>query len=115
MMKRILLFCLTILSFNLFAQIPANDDCTGIINLGEAPLCDSSAIYNNINATTSQIFDPPSNVNIPSCWDNVNNDVWFEFTVPADGSVVDFTVLLSGEDLNVTPITQPQVLSLIHI
>lgn len=109
MMKRILLFCLTILSFNLFAQIPANDDCTGIINLGEAPLCDSSAIYNNINATTSQIFDPPSNVNIPSCWDNVNNDVWFEFTVPADGSVVDFTVLLSGEDLNGTPMTQPQV------
>lgn len=109
MMKRILLFCLTILSFNLFAQIPGNDDCTGLINLGEAPLCDSSAIYNNINATASQIFDPPSNVNIPSCWDNVNNDVWFEFTVPADGSVVDFTVLLSGEASNGTPMTQPQV------
>ena len=108
MMKRILLFCLTVLSFSLFAQ-PANDDCTGLINLGEAPLCDSSAIYNNINATTSQIFDPPSNVNIPSCWDNVNNDVWFEFTVPADGSVVDFTVLVSGEASNGTPMTQPQV------
>ena len=109
MMKRILLFCLTVLSFNLFAQIPANDDCTGIINLGEAPLCDSSAIYNNINATASQIFDPPSNVNIPSCWDNVNNDVWFEFTVPADGSVVDFTVLLSGDATNGTSMTQPQI------
>ncbi len=109
MMKRILLFCLTVLSFNLFAQIPANDDCTGLINLGEAPLCDSSAIYNNVNATASQIFDPPSNVNIPSCWDNVNNDVWFEFTVPADGSIVDFTVLLSGEDSNGNMMTQPQL------
>lgn len=109
MMKRILLFCLTILSFNLFAQIPVNDDCSGLINLGEAPLCDSSAIYNNVNATASQIFDPPSNVNIPSCWDNVNNDVWFEFTVPADGSVVDFTVLLSGEDSNGNMMTQPQL------
>lgn len=109
MMKRILLFCLTVLSFNLFAQIPANDDCVGLINLGEAPLCDSSAIYTNENATASQIFDPPSNVNIPSCWDNVNNDVWFEFTVPADGSIVDFTVILSGEDSNGNMMTQPQV------
>jgi len=109
MMKRILLFCLTIfLSFNAFAQ-PANDDCSGLINLGEAPLCDSSAIYSNVNATASQIFDPPSNVNIPSCWDNVNNDVWFEFTVPADGSVVDFTVALSGDDTNGNMMTQPQL------
>jgi len=79
MMKRILLLVLTALTFNLYGQVPANDDCSGVIDLGFGPSCDST-IYNNVNATASQIFDPPSSTNIPSCWDNVNNDVWYQFT-----------------------------------
>ena len=105
MIKRILLFCFTILSISLFAQ---SDDCGTIIDLGEGPSCDMT-VYNNINATPSQIFDPPSNANIPSCWDNVNNDVWFEFMVPANGSIVDFTIVLEGDDVNGTGMTQPQL------
>ena len=108
MMKRLILLCLTFLTFNALAQVPANDDCSGIINLGEGPSCDST-IYNNVDATASQIFDPPSTFNVPSCWDNVNNDVWFEFLVPADGSIVDFTITLSGDDTNGNTLTQPQI------
>ena len=113
MMKRILLFCFfTICSVSLFAQIPINDDCGGIIDLGVGPTCDSLACYTNINATQSNIFNPappPPESNIPACWDNVNNDVWFQFTAPADGSVVDFTIVVSGCDTNGTPIVQPQL------
>ncbi|MEM6965194.1 MAG: choice-of-anchor L domain-containing protein [Bacteroidota bacterium] len=109
MMKRILLFCFTTcLSLSLFAQVPANDDCSGIIDLGFGPSCDST-IYSNVDATASEIFDPPSTDNIPSCWDNVNNDVWFEFTVPADGSIVDFTLTIGGIDDNGNTMNQPQV------
>ena len=109
MMKRILLFCLTILNFTLFAQIPVNDDCAGIIDLGIAPNCDSTTIFTNVNATTSEIFNPPSPDNIPSCWDNVTNDVWFQFVVPTNGSIVDFTIEITGDDANGNQIVQPQL------
>ena len=109
MMKRFLLFCFTILSFTLFAQTPINDDCFGIIDLGVGPNCDSTAIFNNINATASQIFNPPDADNIPSCWDNVNNDVWFQFVVPSNGSIVDFTIEITGDDANGNQIIQPQL------
>ena len=61
-MKHLFTFSLLFFAFSLFAQ-PANDDCPGIINLGPAPTCDST-LYNNLNATESNIgFD-----NFPACW-----------------------------------------------
>ena len=107
MIRIILLFCFSLLTISTFAQ-PANDDCGGIIDLGEGPSCDSTT-YNNANATATQIFNPPNNFNVPSCWDNVNNDVWFQFTVPADGSIVDFTIAVGGYDINGDALSQPQL------
>ncbi|MEM6966201.1 MAG: gliding motility-associated C-terminal domain-containing protein, partial [Bacteroidota bacterium] len=89
--------------------IPTNDDCIGIEDLGIPPVCNTQIIYNNINATSSNIFYPTSSNNIPSCWNNVNNDVWFEFTVPSDGSMIDFGITLTANNTNGTPIIQPQM------
>ncbi|MBL7806288.1 MAG: hypothetical protein JNN28_00635, partial [Saprospiraceae bacterium] len=63
------------------AQAPVNDDCSGIIDLGEVPYCSQPAQFTNVNATTS-IVD--GTFNIPSCWNNLaERDVWFQFTLPA--------------------------------
>mgnify|MGYP000132413720 CR=1 FL=1 len=50
-------------------------------------------------------------LNIPACFNGStpNSDVWFSFTVPADGSVVDFQIDLSGVDGPNGSITQPQM------
>lgn len=68
---------------------PANDNCSGAINL---PLLSPQTVcpntpYTNVNATGSTIL--PSN--IPACFNqsSPNRDVWFKFTVPvgSDGNV----------------------------
>jgi gliding motility-associated-like protein len=94
-------------SIALFAQ-PANDDCSGIIDLGKAPYCSTPAQYTNINATASDI-DPV--FNIPACFNSggVDRDVWFQFTVPNDGSIVDFTVTIFGDDGTNGTLQNPQV------
>ncbi|MFK7810743.1 MAG: gliding motility-associated C-terminal domain-containing protein [Saprospiraceae bacterium] len=105
-----LLLILTILLFQQYTYAqPANDDCSGIINLGEAPSCPTD-IYNNIDATPSNTATNPAD-NIPSCWTNVNNDVWFSFDTPVDGSVLDVTITVGGAPggPNNMPMIQPQV------
>ena len=93
---------------NLEAQ-PVNDDCSGIIDLGEGYICPSPEVYNNIEATPSSIFSNPGD-NVPECFQggNVFRDVWFAFHVPADGSIVDFEIIISGVDGPNGSITNPQ-------
>ncbi len=87
---------------------PVNDDCSGIIELGEAPYCSDPAEYTNVGATASDI-DPL--FNIPVCFNSggVDRDVWFQFTVPNDGSIVDFTVTIFGNDGTNGTLQNPQV------
>ena len=94
-------------AFFAFAQ-PVNDDCSGIIDLGEAPYCSDPAEYTNINATASDI-DPV--FNIPACFSSggVQRDVWFQFTVPASGTLVDFTILVNGNTGGNGTLKNPQI------
>ena len=107
-MRKILLFFFLLSAIGLIAQ-PINDDCGGIIDLGEGISCTDS-IYNNVNATASTVFSDPTS-NIPDCWNSVNQDVWFMFTVPADGSIIDYTITIEGVDdgSGTNAITNPQV------
>ncbi len=107
-MRKILFFFFLLSAFGLFAQ-PINDDCGGIIDLGEGISCTDS-IYNNVNATPSMLFSDPTN-NIPDCWNSVNQDVWFMFTVPANGSIIDYTITIEGVDdgSGTNALTNPQV------
>lgn len=83
------------------AQQP-NDDCDGVIALGQIPYCDGNQIYSNTSTTaTDVIFD-----NEPFCF--VENppmhDVWFTFQV--DEEMVDFEVTITG--IGVDPLTNIQ-------
>jgi gliding motility-associated-like protein len=102
------LFLAFFMSISLFAQ-PVSDDCEGLIDLGQAPVC-TGDIYTNVDATLSQAYSNAT-FNIPSCWSIVNHDVWAGFTVPADGSVVDFVISIIGNDNgpNANAILQPQL------
>ncbi len=104
-MKNYLLFFIGVFSFQslVFAQVP-NDECTTAIDLGVVPYCES-VIYTNINATKSDI----GAANIPFCFNGgvVNNDVWFAFRIPADGSIENFEVTVASAE--VTGIRSHQV------
>ena len=82
------------------AQVPTNDDCTNSIQLGTAPFgtCTTTE-FTNVNATLSSIFSTVTD-NVPSCWPAVNNDVWFEFQTPADGSFTDFQISVTSTGSN---------------
>ncbi len=93
-MKVILSILFSVCAFASFAQAPVNDDCSGLIDLGEIPYCSDPAQYTNVDATASNIS---LNDNIPACFDNgVNGDVWFQFTLPSDGSIVDISIAVYG-------------------
>ncbi|MEO1260735.1 MAG: choice-of-anchor L domain-containing protein [Bacteroidota bacterium] len=104
-MKQILTFFSLILTIGLFSQ-PVNDDCSGIINLGVAPNCDST-IYNNVGATESNIGAD----NFPSCFKGVpDRDVWFQFTATLD--FFDYRIEVTGcEDpmLGLNAMSNPQI------
>ncbi len=89
-----------------FAQ-PANDDCSSAINLGDAPYCSDPAQYSNVDATAS-IISPN---NIPDCFNggSVQRDVWFKFTAPANGSIVDFTIAIQGNEGGNGTLKNPQI------
>lgn len=95
--------CLIFYTAHLIAQ-PQNDDCDGAIDLGVLPYCET-AIYTNIDATTSVI----GTNNIPTCFNggSVENDVWFKFTIPSDGSSKDFKIDLTATAT--TGIINPQM------
>ncbi|MCP3930892.1 MAG: T9SS type B sorting domain-containing protein [Bacteroidetes bacterium] len=103
------------LTFSLLCSIvlsiaqPSYDDCSNAIDLGIAPFCDGS-VFSNIDATPSTISSNPS-FNIPSCWNNTDNDVWLQFTTPPDGSILDFEITVAGisDGPNTEELMQPQI------
>ncbi len=83
------------LSVSLFgyAQTPINDNCSGIIDLGDAPVCPTT-IFTNDGATASDIGN-----NSPSCFNaDADHDVWFKFTCP--DTLLDFRINLTGIGAN---------------
>jgi hypothetical protein len=95
-MKKSLTFLALFLPLISAMAQPTNDECIGAIDLGIAPICPVLDTFNNINATQSVAFSNPTD-NIPSCFQGgiIERDVWFKFTVPNDGSIVDFTIEMS--------------------
>jgi gliding motility-associated-like protein len=109
MKKHFTFLFLLIGSCAVFSQ-PVNDDCSGLIDLGEAPVCPAADTFTNVDATQSVVFSDPG-LNIPACFEGgvVDRDVWFSFTVPSDGSVVDFTVTVTGVTGPNGAIVQPEI------
>ncbi len=91
------------ISYSTFAQ-PAYDDCATLFDLGEVPFCPDTVIFNNIDANTS-VVQP---VDVPTCFNGTQRDVFFGFTIPPDGSIVDFNITVSGID-GPTGMVMPQV------
>lgn len=106
-MKHFFTIALLLVSFSLFAQ-PANDDCTGIVNLGPAPVCPADVLFNNLNATASNI----GSENIPPCWvgGTSERDVWFSFV--AVDTILDYRITVTASldpVLGIDPILNPQI------
>ncbi len=108
-MKTLFTIPLTVFSFFFaFAQVPVNDDCSGLIDLGEVPYCSQAAQFTNLNATPS-IIDVPMN-NVPACWGNPGErDVWFQFSLPANGSITDVSIDLWGNIAGNGTLKMPQL------
>lgn len=107
-MKTFTTFFFSICSLWIFAQAPVNDDCAGLIDLGVVPFCSDPAQYTNVNATMSTIAVPAEN--IPECFNNeAERDVWFQFTLPADGSIVDVAISVFGDINGNGTLQMPQV------
>lgn len=81
-----------------------NDDCSGLIDLGLAPVCNTT-VYDNRGAT-------PSNIgfgNIPSCFadSTLNADVWFSFTT--SDTIFNYVINLTGSEQGTAGIVHPQI------
>lgn len=102
MNKYFLLAAALICCSKLYTQSPVNDDCGGVVDLGTAPACPTTA-FTNLQATPSDIGSD----NLPSCFvgDTARRDVWFQFTCPQ--GLVDFRLTIEGT--GPSPITNPQV------
>ncbi|HOY04601.1 MAG TPA: choice-of-anchor L domain-containing protein [Saprospiraceae bacterium] len=95
-MRKLYSFVVLLLSCSaLFAQTPANDDCSGLVDLGPAPFCNST-VFSNENATPTNI----GNDNNPTCFNSgvAQRDVWFAFTCP--DTLFDFRITLTGVGSN---------------
>ncbi len=97
------------LALVLFAQ-PANDECVDRIQLGVVPLCPVMGTFTNVDATASVISDDPT-LNKPDCFSGSqpDNDVWFSFIVPADGSAPNLIIEVTPTTGANGPISQPQI------
>lgn len=106
-MKKLLTFSLFLYSFALIAQ-PAYDNCETVFQLGVAPNCPIDTIFNNVNATESDIgFD-----NFPPCFNGGSpvRDVWISFV--ASDTIFDYAIELTAcpdPNLSLVPILQPQI------
>ncbi|MCC6412693.1 MAG: choice-of-anchor L domain-containing protein [Saprospiraceae bacterium] len=101
-MKKIFLLATALfIAFALQAQVPLNDDCAGLIDLGNAPACPLDT-FNNVNATPSNI----GNDNNPSCFNSgsAERDVWFMFTCP--DTLFDFRITVTG--VGIDPLQNPE-------
>ncbi len=106
-MKAFFTFCFFLSTLAVFSQAPVNDDCNGVIDVGLVPFCSAPAQYTNVGATASNI-DPVDN--IPNCFNNnAERDVWFQFTVPDDGSIVDVSISVFGAIAGNGTLQMPQV------
>ena len=96
----------SLVSWALWSQ-PVNDNCSGLIDLGTLPSCNTSNIYTNVGASASNIGFG----NNPSCFNGgaANRDVWFAFTVGNDFTDVTITVLGTASGPNGQPIGNPQI------
>jgi formylglycine-generating enzyme required for sulfatase activity/Leucine-rich repeat (LRR) protein len=81
---------------------PTGDSCGNIIDLGIAPICDST-IYYNAGASPTDI----GNGNIPSCFPDgvINQDVWFRFV--SSDTIFDYSIIIQG--IGSHPISYPNV------
>jgi len=105
------IFTIFLLLVNLIAYAqPANDECTGRVQLGEAPLCPVPGTFTNVDATGSVISDDPV-INRPDCFNGAqpDNDVWFSFLVPTDGSISNLIIEVTPATGANGPILQPQI------
>lgn len=103
-MRKFYFFVIVLLSSGaLFAQTPANDDCSGLIDLGPAPICNTT-VFSNENATATNI----GNDNNPTCFNSgiAERDVWFAFTCP--DTLFDFRITLTGVADNGNSILNPE-------
>jgi len=108
-MRLIFTIFLTHLGLLLFAQ-PANDECADRIQLGVVPLCPVMGTFTNVDATASIISDDPI-LNKPDCFSGSqpDNDVWFSFIVPNDGSAPNLSIEVTPTTGANDPILQPQI------
>jgi gliding motility-associated-like protein len=74
----LLFVCFLLRGTSLFAQVPANNECEGAINLNNVRgiNCSADRAYTNVGAT-------PSTVASVSCFSANGADVWFKFTAIA--------------------------------
>lgn len=96
---------LFLLTCGLFAQ-PINDDCSGLIDLGVAPICPENVFYTNVGATASDIGFG----NVPACFNGggTQRDVWFAFTT--SDTIFDYTITVTGLTDGVSPgMINPQI------
>ncbi|MBL7828557.1 MAG: gliding motility-associated C-terminal domain-containing protein [Saprospiraceae bacterium] len=106
-MKSLLSLFFSAFALLLVAQSPVNDECNTAIDLGEVPFCSTPGQFTNVNATTS-VIDPV--LNVPSCFNNLaDRDVWFKFTMPANGSITDVTISVWGNIGGNGTLQMPQV------
>lgn len=92
--KNILITVFCCVSFAGMAQIPLNDDCSGVFDFGVAPACISN-VFTNDGATPSTISADPAR-NVPACFkgDLQQRDVWFVFT--CSDTLVNYRIKLTG-------------------
>ena len=93
-MKRILFFVTVLLSVQLFAQVPTNQDCGGAI-----PVCQN--VYNQNNSYSGTGNYPTEINSLNSCLGGAGevNSVWYVFTAQTNGNVCfDITPNNSADD-----------------
>lgn len=107
-MKKFFTLLFSLFAIALIAQ-PANDDCTGLVNLGVAPFCPDTVFFTNVGATPSVIATGSDN--IPTCFNGgtVQRDVWFSFV--ASDTILDYTITVTGitDGNGSTAMNMPQV------
>lgn len=94
-MRKLSTFVVLFITCEVFAQTPSNHDCSGLIDLGPAPFCETT-VFSNENATATNI----GNDNNPTCFNSgvAQRDVWFSFTCP--DTLFDFRITVTGVGAN---------------
>ncbi len=109
-MRKLLTLLFLFIAIAAYTQAPVNDDCPGIIDLGEAPFCDSTVFFTNFDATPSDI----GNDNIPNIANcsglgEMDHDVWFSFI--ASDTIDDYLITVTGitDGMGSVAMNMPQI------